>query len=338
RIASAANGGGTKITDASAPVSLTASSTVSNTGSPMCSLPPLPGVTPPTSRVPYSSACSEWKVPCWPVKPWVMTLVFLSTKTLMCNSLDSFPAIPPVRHSRASGNPLRSSMDARLRGHDVDSLFVSRNGSWSRGLRRRDRLAGRIVEVVCRGDREARPGEQFAALLDVGALQAHDHGDRQADLLDRRDDALGDEVAAHDAAEDVDQDAAHLVRGQDQLECLGHALGGRATTDIEEIRGLATGELDHVHRRHREAGAVDHAADVAVHGHVIEIVRARRGFSRVLLRIVAHRGEIGMAELRVVIRVDLAVECDEVARRRDRERIEFDERQDRKSTRLNSSH
>jgi len=52
RIASAANGGGTKIIDASAPVSSTASCTVLNTGRPMCSLPPLPGVTPPTSRVP----------------------------------------------------------------------------------------------------------------------------------------------------------------------------------------------------------------------------------------------------------------------------------------------
>src|SRR6185437_14927221 len=51
-IASAANGGGTKITEASAPVSSTASRTVLKTGRPMCSLPPLPGVTPPTSLVP----------------------------------------------------------------------------------------------------------------------------------------------------------------------------------------------------------------------------------------------------------------------------------------------
>jgi hypothetical protein len=86
RMASAAYGGGTKIIEASAPVSRTASCTVLNTGRPMCELPPLPGVTPPTSLVPYSSACSEWKVPCWPVKPWVMTLVFLLTKTLMDRS------------------------------------------------------------------------------------------------------------------------------------------------------------------------------------------------------------------------------------------------------------
>jgi hypothetical protein len=50
--ASAANGGGTKIMVALAPVSRRASSTESNTGMPSTSVPPLPGVTPPTNRVP----------------------------------------------------------------------------------------------------------------------------------------------------------------------------------------------------------------------------------------------------------------------------------------------
>ncbi len=57
RIASAANGGGTKITVAVAPVSRTASATVSNTGHPSCVVPPFPGVTPPTTCVPYAAAC-----------------------------------------------------------------------------------------------------------------------------------------------------------------------------------------------------------------------------------------------------------------------------------------
>ena len=55
--ASAANGGGTKITDALAPVFSTASRTVSNIGQPSCVVPPLPGVTPPTTVVPYAAAC-----------------------------------------------------------------------------------------------------------------------------------------------------------------------------------------------------------------------------------------------------------------------------------------
>ena len=55
--ASAAPGGGTKITDAFAPVSRTASETVLKTGQPSWVVPPFPGVTPPTTWVPYAAAC-----------------------------------------------------------------------------------------------------------------------------------------------------------------------------------------------------------------------------------------------------------------------------------------
>ena len=48
---------GTKMMETFAPVSLTAASTVLNTGRSRCLLPPLPGVTPPTTSVPYSIIC-----------------------------------------------------------------------------------------------------------------------------------------------------------------------------------------------------------------------------------------------------------------------------------------
>ena len=47
-IASAANGGGTKINEASAPVAATPSETVLNMGLSKCSFPPRFGVIPPT--------------------------------------------------------------------------------------------------------------------------------------------------------------------------------------------------------------------------------------------------------------------------------------------------
>src|SRR3990167_8867475 len=118
------------MTEASAPVSSTASATVLKTGRPMWVLPPLPGVTPPTTLVPYSSICSAWKVPCWPVKPWTMTFVFLLTKTLMV--------------SVSSG--------------------CSGNGE-----------LGAVVDVVGGLDGQAGIPEDFLALVDVGALEAHDH-------------------------------------------------------------------------------------------------------------------------------------------------------------------
>ena len=54
-MASAAKAGGTKMMLTSAPVVFTASATVLNTGLSRCVLPPLPGVTPPTTLEPYSN-------------------------------------------------------------------------------------------------------------------------------------------------------------------------------------------------------------------------------------------------------------------------------------------
>ena len=83
-IASAANGGGTKIIVASAPVASTASCTVLKIGRPLSSfVPPLPGVTPPTIFVPYSRHPFVWNAPAEPVMPWQMTLVSALTRMLI---------------------------------------------------------------------------------------------------------------------------------------------------------------------------------------------------------------------------------------------------------------
>ena len=82
-IASAQNGAGTKIPLAVAPVARTAAFTVSNTGRPRCVAPPLPGVTPATTFVPYSIASFAWKLALSPVNPWMMTRVVPSRRMLM---------------------------------------------------------------------------------------------------------------------------------------------------------------------------------------------------------------------------------------------------------------
>src|SRR5688500_5111943 len=164
------------MTLAVAPVSLTASATVSNTGRFMCCSPPRPGVTPPTTLVPYLMLCSVWNVPCWPVKPCTMTRVFLLTRML---------------------------------------IYLLTCGE-------RNDLLGRVGEIGGGGDGQRAVRQHLAGLVRVGAFQAHHHGYRHAHLLHRDHHALGDEIAAHDAAEDVHQDGAHLLVGEDELESLGH--------------------------------------------------------------------------------------------------------------------
>ncbi|OQC49852.1 MAG: hypothetical protein BWX58_00611 [Deltaproteobacteria bacterium ADurb.Bin026] len=85
RKASRTPGAGTKKTDAFAPVSLTASATLSKTGSPSTVIPPLPGVTPPKTLVPYSSIQCVWALPMRPVIPCTITRVESSINMLIKN-------------------------------------------------------------------------------------------------------------------------------------------------------------------------------------------------------------------------------------------------------------
>ena len=88
-------------------------------------------------------------------------------------------------------------------------------------------------------------------------------GTSTGSALQRLHDALGHPVAAVDAREDVDQDRLHVLVRHDQPEGLGHPFRRGPAADVEEVGGLAPGQLDRVHRRHRKASAVHDAADVA---------------------------------------------------------------------------
>ena len=78
--AALANGGGTKMTLTSAPVSFMASATEPNTGTLVPSkstvVPALRGFTPPTIAVPEASMRDVCLLPSEPVMPWTMTLLF----------------------------------------------------------------------------------------------------------------------------------------------------------------------------------------------------------------------------------------------------------------------
>ena len=58
--------------------------------------------------------------------------------------------------------------------------------------------------------------------------------------------------------------ARTLVVGEDQAHRRGDLVVLGAAADVEEVGRLAAGALDEVHGRHRQPGAVDHAADRAV--------------------------------------------------------------------------
>ena len=154
--------------------------------------------------------------------------------------------------------------------------------------------------------------DQLLGLLGVGALEAND--DRHVDgahVLVSVHDTLRHAVAADDAAEDVDQDGLHRRVAKDDAEGLLDPLGIGRTTNVEEVGRLTTAQLDDVHGGHGQAGAVDHAAHIAVELHVVEAGFSSFHLRGVLLSRVAHGGVVGVAVQAVAVEGHLGVHRDD---------------------------
>src|SRR5690625_3081717 len=135
--------------------------------------------------------------------------------------------------------------------------------------------------------------------------------------------ALGDHIAAHDATENVDEDAFDVRVREDDLEGRGHPLLGGAATHVEEVGRIAAIELDDVHGRHGQAGAVDHAADVTVELDIVQLVAPGFELHRIFLVFVAQLDDVRMAEQRAVVEAHLGVERDHPAATGDNQRIDL---------------
>jgi hypothetical protein len=146
----------------------------------------------------------------------------------------------------------------------------------------------------------------------VRALQAHDHRQLHAHFLDRLIMPSAIRSQRTMPPKMLTRIALTLSVRQDQLEGRGDPLGGGAAADVEEVRRLAAVQLDQVHGRHREAGAVDHAGDVAIERDVVEVVLA--GHCSIVLLAGSRSAAVSpVAEQGVVVDVDLGIQRQQLA-------------------------
>src|ERR1041385_768379 len=204
-------------------------------------------------------------------------------------------------------------------------VFLSTRTAMSGGSDRLDDLLRGIIKIVGGNHVESRFRDDALAEIDIGAFEPHHQRHLQPDFLDGRYDAFGDDVTAHDPAEDIDQDAFDVRVGGDDLESRRHLLLCSAAPDIEKICRRGAVELDDVHGGHGEAGAVDHATDGAFERDVVQVVFGRLDFLFVLLGEVAQRGNIRVTIKRVVVEADLRIETNQLTSLGDDERIDLEE-------------
>jgi hypothetical protein len=109
-----------------------------------------------------------------------------------------------------------------------------------------------LCAFVHRFDRcHLRVGQNLSSLLFIGSRQTNDerHSARLG-RIQRFHDALGDLVAARDAAEDVDEHNLGAGVIDDQLVTVAHAFGVGSAADVEKVREVSAGVAYRIHRRH----------------------------------------------------------------------------------------
>jgi hypothetical protein len=137
-------------------------------------------------------------------------------------------------------------------------------------FRRGDDFLGGVGQAVGGDDIDAALCQDLAALFDFGAFQPHDQRHVEAHGLVRS--TIASAIVVQRMMPPKMFTSTALTFGS--LSRMRNAsvtcsVFG-AAADVQEVGRLAAVQLDDVHRAHRQPGAVDQAADVAVQFHVAQ--------------------------------------------------------------------
>src|ERR1700682_2753829 len=214
-MASAAYGGGTKITEVSGAVRSTASCMVLKIGQPSCVVPPLPGVTPPTICVPYSAQALAWNVPSRPVRPCTIPRVDLFTRMLMGSFVAPLSSGPLARRGEGRMPALRSCCC--------------------------DYLLSRILHRLSHNKIQSRLLQNLPPRLNIRTFQTQHDRKLNVSLPRPLDARRGQRIHSQDATKNIDQHRLHILVTEQDFERMRDLLGVGASAHIEKIGGHAAG-------------------------------------------------------------------------------------------------
>lgn len=106
-----------------------------------------------------------------------------------------------------------------------------------------DRLLRRLVKVIRGDDCQARVVDQPFRFLATRALQTDDDRHSEVQLFRCGDDALRNNVAAHDAAKNVDENGRHVLIRGDELKRGCDLLGRGAAANVKKVGRRSAVEL-----------------------------------------------------------------------------------------------
>src|SRR5438552_4061785 len=193
-------------------------------------------------------------------------------------------------------------------------------------FRRRNHFLGGVLHPVRYDEIQSRVAKDLLRLLDIRAFQTNNNRHLHANGLCRFNDTGVNDIATHDSAKNIDEYRLDVLVRQKDPKCIPHLLSRCAASDIEEVRGTASGQFDDVHCRHCQARAVHHACHVAVELDIVQSELARFDFQRIFFVQVAQFLDIFMPVERIVIEVHFRVQRVDFVVAGDEEGIDFGKR------------
>src|SRR5690606_34622196 len=113
---------------------------------------------------------------------------------------------------------------------------------------------------------------------------------------------------------------------QHDLEGFGDLLGRSTTAYVQEVSGVAAVQLDGVHSGHGQACPVNQAANIAVQLNIGKVVFTGFYLGGIFFVQVTVGQNLGLAEQRVRIEIELGIKRDDIARTCHDQRVDFSQR------------
>ena len=188
---------------------------------------------------------------------------------------------------------------------------------------RRDNLLRGIKDVVGGNQAQSTFIQSLLASLDVIALQTNYQRNADMSFASGLDNAVCDDIAVHNSAENIDQDALDVLVAQNDSKGCGDLLLTGAPSHVQEVGWFAASKLYDVHRRHGQSCSIDEAGNVAIQPDIIQAMLGSRDFAGILLGNVAHGHDAGLTVKSIIIEIELCVEGEQLAFGRHHERIDL---------------
>lgn len=119
--------------------------------------------------------------------------------------------------------------------------------------------------------------------------------------------SFSDGLAAQDSSEDIDEDTLDIGVLREDLEGNFTLVNRGTTTDIKEVGGLFSVELNSIHGSHGKSGTIDEAPDISIKSNVGKSVLGGLLFVWVNIfrskRVLSHLEQLLLSELGIVINV-----------------------------------